>query len=96
MTVRVDSNIRLPQEVAMVKDPFTRLLDLTLGWAEYVANDEVEHPDSVKSDALHSLYQSVVGFAEPVWDAAPDAQKLVVRQFVETQLLPLLLGKSGA
>ena len=78
-----------------MKDPITRLLDLKLGWAEHVANDEVEHPDSVKSDALYSLYQSVAGFAEPVWDTAPETQRAMVRQFVETQLMPLLLGKSG-
>jgi len=55
----------------------------------------MEYPDSVKSDVLYSLYRSVAGFAEPVWDAAPEAQEAMVRQFVETQLLPLLLGKSG-
>ncbi len=88
--------ISLNEQDTTGKDPITRLLDLTLGWAEYAANDELEHPDSVNSASLYSLYQSIAGFAEPVWDAAPEAQEAMVRQFVETQLLPLLLGKSGA
>ncbi len=75
------------------KDPFTRLLDLTLGWGEYVERDEAEHGDGVKSAEIYSLYQSVAKFADPYWDAAPEVQETAARQFVESRLLPLLMGK---
>lgn len=75
------------------KDPFTRLLDLTLGWGEYVENDETGHPDGVQSADIYDAYQSVATFAESYWDAAPEAQEMAVRHFVDTRLLPLLLGK---
>ena len=57
------------------KDPFTRLLDLTLGWAEYVAKDEGQHGDAVKSADLYATYQDIAEFADPYWDAAPEMQK---------------------
>ncbi len=63
-------------------------------WDEYVEKDETEYADPLKSDSIYSLYQSVAGYVEPVWDAAPEVQETIVRQFMETQLLPLLLGKS--
>ncbi len=34
---------------AVFKDPFTRLLDLTLGWGEYVEKDEAEHPTALEA-----------------------------------------------
>ena len=49
----------------MDKSPFTRLLHLTPGWAEYVENDEAEHPDGVQSAVIYDAYQSVAAFAEP-------------------------------
>lgn len=76
------------------KDPFTRLLDLTLGWGEYVEKDEAEHGDDVKSGDIYSAYQSVAQFAEPYWDASPEVQEMAVRHFVDTRILPLLLGKT--
>ena len=76
------------------KDPLTRLMDLTLGWGEYVEKDEAEHPDCVNSASVYDLYQSVAQFAEPYWDAPLDAQETAARQFLETRLLPLLLGKA--
>ncbi|MBV9851623.1 MAG: hypothetical protein JO250_18290, partial [Armatimonadetes bacterium] len=76
-----------------VKDPFTRLLDLTLGWGEYVEGDEAEHGDGVKAADIYAAYQSVAEFAEPFWDASPEVQEMAVRHFVDTRLLPLLLGK---
>lgn len=78
----------------MDKSPLTRLLDLTLGWGEYVEKDEAEHPDRVLSANLYDAYQSVAAFAEPYWDAAPEVQEMAVRHFVDTRLLPLLLGKA--
>ena len=77
----------------MDTSPLTRLLDLTLGWAEYVEKDESEHPDGVSSADIYDAYQSVATFAEPYWDAAPEAQEMAVRHFVDTRLLPLLFGK---
>ena len=75
------------------KDPFTRLLDLTLGWGEYVEKDETAHPDDVSSADIYDTYQSVAGFSEPYWEASPEVQEMAVRHFVDTRLLPLLLGK---
>jgi len=79
---------------AVFKDPFTRLLDLTLGWGEYVEKDEAEHPDGVGSADIYDAYQSIATFAEPYWDAAPEVQEMAARHFVDTRLLPLLLGKA--
>ncbi len=76
------------------KDPFTRLLDLTLGWGEYVEKDEVDPPDGVRSADLYDAHQSIAAFAEPYWDAAPEVQEMAVRHFVDTRLLSLLLGKA--
>jgi len=77
-----------------IKDPFTRLLDMTLGWGEYVEKDEAEHRDSVSSSDIYHAYQSIAEFAEPYWDAAPEVQEMAARHFVDTRLLPLLLGKA--
>ena len=79
---------------APVRDPFTRLLDITLGWGEYVEKDETEHGDSVKASDIYAAYQSVAGFAEPFWESTPEVQEMAVRHFVDTRLLPLLLGKA--
>ena len=76
------------------KDPFTRVLDLTLGWGEYVEKDEAEHRDSVTAADIYAAYQSVAAFADPFWDAAPEFQEMAVRHFVDTRLLPLLFGKA--
>lgn len=78
------------------KDPFTRLLDLTLGWAQYVEGDEADHSDMVKAADVYESYQSIAEFAGPYWDAAPEVQEMAVRHFVDTRLLPLLLGKAKA
>ncbi len=78
----------------MDKASFTRLLDLTLGWGEYVEQNEAEHPDGVQSADIYAAYQSVATFAEPCWDAAPEVQEMAVCHFVDTRLLPLLLGKA--
>ena len=84
--------VLVPKADADRKDPFTRLLDLTLGWGEYVEQDEAEHPDGVQSADIYAAYQSVATFAEPYWEAAPEVQEMAVRHFVDTRLLPLLLG----
>lgn len=79
---------------AQEKDPFTRLLDLTLGWAEYIEGDEADTADTVKAAEVYAAHQSIAEFAEPYWDAAPEVQEMAVRHFVDTRLLPLLLGKT--
>jgi hypothetical protein len=81
------------ETIAEAKDPFTRLLDLMAGWGEYVEKDEAEHHDTVSSADVYDAYQSVATFAEPYWDSAPEVQEMAVRHFVDTRLLPLLLGK---
>ncbi len=81
------------ETIAEAKDPFTRLLDLMAGWGEYVEKDEAEHPDTVSSADIYDAYQSVATFAEPYWAPAPEVQEMAVRHFVDTRLLPLLLGK---
>ena len=57
LTVAVPDTASSVQDAQGAKCPFTRLLDLTLGWAEYVERDEDEHPDSVKSEELQDAYQ---------------------------------------
>lgn len=91
MTVeKPNSNLETSRDT---KDSFTRLLDLMLGWGEYVEKDEAAHPDGVSSADIYDAYQSVAGFAEPYWEASPEVQEMAVRHFVDTRLLPLLLGK---
>ena len=90
----LDAPVKLvvPNAEAEYKDPLTRLLDLTAGWGEYVEQDETEHPDGIRSADIYEAYQSATTFAEPYWDAAPEVQEMAVRHFVDTRLLPLLLG----
>lgn len=79
-------------EVLPAKDPLTRLLNLTLGWAEYAEKDEAEHTDTIPAAAIYNAYSAVDEFAEPYWDAAPEVQEMAVRHFIDTRILPLLLG----
>ncbi len=76
------------------KDPLTRLLDLMLGWAEYTERDEAEHGDKVQSSDIYEAYSSVAEFAEPYWDAPRQVQEMAVHHFMDTRILPLLLGKT--
>ncbi len=73
------------------KDPLTRLLDLTLGWAEYTEQDEAQHPDTLPAADIYNAYSAVAEFAEPYWNAAPEVQEMAVRHFIDTRILPLLL-----
>lgn len=84
-----------PEEAppADAKDPLTRLLDLTLAWGEYVEKETAEQGDSVKCEDIYAAYQAAAQFAKPYWDAGPEVQEMAVRHFVDTRLLPLLLGK---
>ncbi len=66
---------------------------MTLGWGEYVEKDEAEHRDGVSSADIYHACQSITEFAEPYREAAPEVQEMAVRHFVDTRLLPLLLGK---
>ncbi len=93
MTV-LDAPVKMtvPNAEAEHKDPLTRLLDLTAGWGEYVEQDETEHPDGIQSADIYQAYHLAATFAEPYWNAAPEVQEMAVRQFVDTRLLPLLLG----
>jgi len=90
----IETSVPDTEAAGELKDPFTRLLDLTLGWGEYVEKDEAEHRDSVSSADIYHVYQSIAEFAEPYWDAAPEVQEMAARHFVDTRLLPLLLGKA--
>ena len=93
-TVLTEAPVPNVEAAEEIKDPFTRLLDLTLGWGEYVEKDEAQHRDSVSSADIYRAYQSIAEFAEPHWDAAPEVQEMAARHFVDTRLLPLLLGKA--
>lgn len=77
-----------------VKDPLTRLLDLTLAWGEYVDKETAEQGDSVKSEDIYAAYQAAAQFAEPYWDGGLEVQEMAVRHFMDTRILPLLLGKT--
>jgi len=77
------------------KSPFARLMDLTVGWGEYVEQTETEFGDTVNSGSIYALYQSVAEFAEPYWEASQEKQEQAVREFVETRIIPVLLGKSA-
>lgn len=76
-----------------LKGPFTRPLDLPLGWGEYVEKDEAEHRGSAFSADIYHICQSIAEFAAPYWEAAPEVQEMAVRHFLDTRFLPLLLGK---
>jgi len=93
-TVLAEAPVQDTEFAGEHKDPFTRLLDLTLGWGEYVEKDETEHQDRVSSADIYHAYQSIAEFAEPYWEADPEVQEMAVRHFVDTRLLPLLLGKA--
>ena len=75
------------------KSPITRLLDLTVGWAEYVEATEKEYPDIVSSEEILGLYQAVSGYAWAEWEGTGEEQADVVRRFVEELLMPVLLRK---
>ncbi len=94
VTLDISETLAEPNTDKGCKNPFTRLLDLTLGWGKYVEKDEVKHPDGVRSADIYDAYQSIATFAEPYWDAAPEVQEMAARHFVDTRLLPLLLGKT--
>jgi len=81
-------NIEADQDL---KDPFTRLLDLTLGRGEYVEKDEAEHRDIVPSSGIHHAYQPIAEFADPYRESAPEVQEIAARHFVDTRFL--MLGK---
>lgn len=90
----------------MDKTPFTRLLDLTAGWSQFVdreqegfAFEEVAEEEgwtdpSVSVDDLCDLYQqagNLIGIDETL---APEEEARRVRAFVEHRVLPLLLREA--
>ena len=68
-------------------------MDLTVGWGEWVEGTEAEYSDTVTSKDIYTAYQSVAEFAESYWDTSPERQEQAVREFVETRIMPLLLGR---
>lgn len=77
------------------KDVITRMMDLTLGWAEYVERDEAEHPDLVTSAELHGLYQSCAEYFKPYFDSPAEIKEAVALRFVHDRLLSLLLKRKS-
>jgi hypothetical protein len=69
--------------------PISRLLDLTIGWAEFVASQE-PRPETVTSETLYDLYQEAANLSEPGRTEAQEAA--LVAYFVRDRILPALVG----
>ena len=70
--------------------PISRLLDLTIGWAEFVASQE-PRPETVASEALYDLYQAAASLSEPGLTEAEESA--LVAKFVKDRILPVLLAR---
>ncbi len=72
------------------KTPLTRLLDLTAGWAAFVQQEDEAWPDpAVSLEELCDLYQEAGALVAD--DLSAEEETRIVREFVETRLLNLLL-----
>ncbi len=74
--------------VSEPKQPVARLLDLTHGWASFVAHQEAEYGDTLPSDDLYALYEEAAQIAS---EDDAERQASAVRAFVETRIIPCLL-----
>src|SRR5688572_20444967 len=80
------------------KTAATRLLDLLAGWSEFVTNDEESgvYDPALTAEEIAGLYQAA-GAQSLQWDALSEADEdQAVREFVETQVLPLLTRRETA
>ena len=72
--------------------PISRLLDLTIGWAEFVSSQE-PRSDTVDSEALYDLYQEAANLSERDLTEAQEAA--LVAYFIRDRILPTLIGYVG-
>ncbi len=84
----------------MIKTPWTRILDLTCGWYEFVEAEESrdEEPlvdDRLRAEELFGLYQSAGAIAceESEDGSLTDEAREEIRAFVNDKILPLLLRR---
>lgn len=82
----------------MVKTPWTRVLDLTCGWYEFVESGESREEDPLADDRLPAqelfdLYQAagVQALEEPEEGDFSPSGEAAIRAFVNEKILPLLL-----
>ncbi len=88
---------------AREKTPSARLLDLLVGWAEWVAQEEASNRDGeelvvdplLSSEELFRLYQEAGGVVCAVDEADFVAERQVVISFLVDRVLPVVL-RSGA
>ena len=84
----------------MIKTPWTRVLDLTCGWYEFVERGESREEEPLTDDRLLAqelfvLYQTAGAEAlEEPEDREPSPEtEAKVRAFVNDKILPLLLRR---
>lgn len=84
----------------LIKTPWTRMLDLTYGWYQFVEAEESreEEPladERLPAQELFDLYQTTGGlaFEEPEDSSRPEHVDEEIRAFVNEQILPLLLRR---
>jgi hypothetical protein len=80
---------------ARENSPATRLLDMLVGWANFVDESQSE-PDSgvddcVSSEEIAALYQQAGAEWLTVDESDIAGENAMVRRFVEERVLPLLL-----
>ncbi len=81
------------------KTPSARLLDLLIGWAEWVSQEEAANrycdervvDRALAADELFALYQEAGGLVCGVDEADTPAERHVVISFLLDRVLPLLL-----
>lgn len=73
-----------------VKTPVTRLLDLLVGWTNYVSDENGEFPDSLTADHIAALYSEAGGIADRDYPDLQSEQDAVCR-FVTERVLAALL-----
>lgn len=77
---------------ALPKGPAARLLDLVLGWAEFVGESGQAPDPALSAEELQDLYQEAGAALIPL---APEEEPAAVEAFVRERVLPLLLRAPG-
>lgn len=84
----------------LVKTPWTRVLDLTCGWYDFVEDSESREEEPLTDDRLlaqelFDLYQSAgaEAFEEPEDGKYSPEAEVRIRAFVNDRILPLLLRR---